>query len=189
MGNSLLHKPIPVLSAKLRFTYDETTGSITGVMGKRYKRTCSERGDIQIKWGNDYYLAARIAWAVYYGTDPGQYTIDHIDGDATNNRISNLQLVPMGKQHLNTWAAGFSFNNHRGMWGARIRDGSGAKNSRTIGWFDCPLLARLAYEEEYEKIHGIPPCSRVPKGFDVRSKVVSTRRFSRRCLSFKSNVS
>jgi hypothetical protein len=143
MGNPLLHKPIPVLSAKLRFAYDETTGTITGVTGKPYQRTCSERGDIQIKWGNDYYLASRIAWAIYYGTDPGCFTIDHKDGDPTNNRIINLQLLPMGKQHLNTWKAGFSFNNYRGMWGARIRDGSDAKNSRTIGWFDCPLLARL----------------------------------------------
>jgi HNH endonuclease len=38
------------------------------------------------------YLASRVAWLLHYGEWPS-LTLDHIDGDRTNNRIRNLRDV------------------------------------------------------------------------------------------------
>ena len=37
------------------------------------------------------YWAHRLAWFLYYGEDPGEALIDHIDRDPTNNSIDNLR--------------------------------------------------------------------------------------------------
>ena len=37
--------------------------------------------------------AHRVIWAIHYGEDP-VVAIDHIDGDRSNNRITNLRLAP-----------------------------------------------------------------------------------------------
>ena len=38
-------------------------------------------------------LKNRIIYKLMTGDDPGQLYVDHMDGDRTNNRIENLQLV------------------------------------------------------------------------------------------------
>ena len=39
------------------------------------------------------YKAHRVAWTIFYGCWP-EHEIDHIDGDKSNNRITNLRDVP-----------------------------------------------------------------------------------------------
>lgn len=39
-----------------------------------------------------FFKAHRVAWALFHGEFPKE-AIDHIDGDKTNNRISNLRLA------------------------------------------------------------------------------------------------
>jgi len=46
-----------------------------------------------------YYLSHRIIWKMVHGEDPG--FIDHIDGDRTNNRISNLRIVSRKENAMN----------------------------------------------------------------------------------------
>jgi hypothetical protein len=63
------------------------------------------------------YRAHRISWLLYYGADPGNYQIDHIDGNRSNNCIKNLRLATAS---LNVQAAAppkrFSFRTKRGKY-------------------------------------------------------------------------
>ena len=76
----------------------------------------------------DRYLAHRVAWLLYYGVDPGDMQIDHIDGNPANNRILNLRLVDHGgnmrnkcKQKNNTSGVmGVSWDKENGKWLAEI---------------------------------------------------------------------
>jgi hypothetical protein len=42
----------------------------------------------------------RVVWCLHYGEWP-KYSIDHIDGDPSNNRIANLRDVPMAENLRN----------------------------------------------------------------------------------------
>jgi hypothetical protein len=46
-------------------------------------------------------LAHRLAWLMMRG-DPGEFEIDHIDGDPMNNRITNLRLATRSQQSANS---------------------------------------------------------------------------------------
>lgn len=84
-------------------------------------------------------LAHRVVWALHYGTWPVQ-TIDHIDGDRTNNRPENLRDVPHQTNCQNqplssassTGVTGVSFDRQRGQFEAHVTV-DGAK--RSLGRF------------------------------------------------------
>lgn len=83
--------------------------------------------------------ASRVSWLIYYGTEPDG-ELDHIDGDALNNRITNLRCVPRrinmqnkSKYKNNTSGiTGVSWNRQRSKWVAQAC--IGGKN-RHLGVF------------------------------------------------------
>ena len=106
------------------------------------------------------YLAHRVAWAMHYGAWPkGQ--IDHINGNPSDNRISNLRDVSMQVNSQNmplrvdnsTGVPGVT--RHQGKWQARIA-------RRYIGMFsefsDAVAARRKAEAElNYHPNHGRIP--------------------------------
>lgn len=64
-------------------------GQVVGFVGADGYKRFSHRGEM--------YMTHRVAWALYYNKWP-EYTIDHINRDSKDNRISNLADVP---QHVN----------------------------------------------------------------------------------------
>ena len=92
----------------------------------------------------------RLIWKMYYREDLGQRELDHIDGDKTNNAITNLRLATASQnQHNRPYAKGFKRNSKykdkpcsSGQWEVHINiDGK----REYMGTEPCPLLARLKY--------------------------------------------
>ena len=96
------------------------------------------------------YSAHRLAWLYVYGVMP-DCIIDHIDGNKTNNRISNLRLsdcslnaINIRKIHSNgtsKWR-GVSFHKSNGQWRSSIRRNG---KSHHIGHFQSEDDAAQAY--------------------------------------------
>ena len=78
-------------------------------------------------------------------------SIDHIDGDTTNNDIENLRVVTTMKNQWNrTRAKGYSWNKRRKKWVSKIV----VKNeSIFLGYFELQEDARQAYLDAKEIYH------------------------------------
>lgn len=103
-----------------------------------------------------FYLAHRIAYAIYYGTWPTNQ-IDHISGNKSDNRISNLRDVTSAENARNrplpidstSRHIGVSWDGRRCKWRAMV--GVHGKN-RHIGYFtdiEDAITARAAAEVKY----------------------------------------
>jgi len=69
-------------------------------------------------------------------------TIDHINGDTSDNRLSNLRNVSNQENHFNKKCKGYCYRKDRNEWEAKIM-----LNRKTIhlGRFDTKWEARLCY--------------------------------------------
>ena len=96
------------------------------------------------------YKAARLAWALHYGKDPNEKAVDHINRNPLDNRINNLRLATLAENSGNTCRKGISKDKNR--WVARVHHQG---ETIYLGSFECPLLARIAYEDKYRELHGV----------------------------------
>lgn len=92
------------------------------------KRTHSNGKSYKYITMNDKeYLAHRMAWLYYYGELPSGH-IDHLDGDGTNNKISNLRDVDIATNAKNsrlyktskTGVNGVTIHSQNGKYVAKI---------------------------------------------------------------------
>lgn len=146
------------------FEYDPDTGVF-----KRLKRTssnaisgricgCKSNGYIVIHINGRLWYGHRLAWLYVYGTWPNN-NIDHINGDKSDNRISNLRDATQTQNHYNVGKKSSNKSGFKGVswhvegkkWDAKIRH-----NGRRIylGLFDTPEEAHAAYVEAAKHLHG-----------------------------------
>lgn len=105
------------------------------------------------------YLHCRLVWVWVVGQDPGALEIDHIDGDRSNDRISNLRLATRQQQQWNTdrscrntsGCKGVSFYRRLGLWRADIRVGG---RQRCLGYFKEKTDALAAYDLAATELQG-----------------------------------
>jgi hypothetical protein len=101
-------KPLPPIEMlRSLFDYNPETGKITRKTTRGNKKLDDEVGTITTKGYRGVsishngkkkkYRAARIAWALYYGEDPGLMEVDHINCERDDNRICNLRLLTRGE--------------------------------------------------------------------------------------------
>lgn len=100
----------------------------------------------------------RVAWAIYHGEWPAS-SIDHINCDKTDNRITNLRLAT---DPQNGWNVGLNSKNTSGYKGVTFYSLTGKWRSRItvsgqvkyLGYYDTPEEAHAAYCEAAKKYHG-----------------------------------
>lgn len=105
----------------------------------------------RIKIDRSLYLAHRIAWKMANGSDPGDFEVDHIDGNPQNNRPDNLRLATHGKNQSNGGAYKNNKSGYRGVyWSERenkyVAQINVDKKSIWLGRFFSAEDAAIAYD-------------------------------------------
>ncbi len=146
---------------KSLFSYDDETGILFWAVDKGTAKSgdgvgaVNSHGYLVTKIDGRMEIVHRLIWEINTGEIPDQ--IDHIDGDRTNNRMSNIRNVPhitngrnQKKSEINT--SGFSgvyWGKDRLLWGVRISNGG--KRIR-VGRFSTLLdavSARIGAKRKY----------------------------------------
>jgi len=182
-------KPIDIAYMRECFNYDVSTGQLfwkdrpakhfknqryCDQFNKRYagsptgSLTTSKKSDynyLRVTVNGIQYLCHRIAWAIFYNEDPPE-DIDHINRNATDNRITNLRPSSVQGNRRNaslqsnnkSGQNGVCFLKRRGVWWAF---GKLSTKRISIGYFkdfEDARNARLAWEEanNFSEGHGTP---------------------------------
>ena len=147
-------------------SFDPKTGIFTWVNPSKYNHMNvgdvaggdDGIGYIRIRVAGKKYKAHRLAWLYVNGCWPLEF-IDHIDGDRSNNAISNLRDVSRSINAQNQKQAhknkvqgplGVHWSARHRKWIAKLSLGGERFHSR---YFATPELASAAYFEMKEKVH------------------------------------
>ncbi len=115
--------------AEANFSYNPSTGEFRrlGALSHLKVGSVHHDGRIKLRFRDRHYWLHRIAWLMHYKAMPDGI-IDHIDGDTSNNRISNLRLVDESQSQKNrpiqvnspTGCLGVAWLEKVGKWRAQI---------------------------------------------------------------------
>lgn len=124
---------------------------------------------INTKSGRRSHAYHRVLWEVVNGKIEDNLTIDHINGNRTDNRIENLRLVPKTVNARNvkllvnntSGVAGVHFSTDN-YWVARYNDINGVRRTKKFsvkklgnkGAFDAAVAYRKAKIEELNEYYG-----------------------------------
>ncbi len=132
-------------------------GRYPGTPAGSEKGRARSRNYVGIRLNGELFNAHRLAWLLHHGTDPEASEIDHIDGDALNNRISNLRLATRSENTSNRRVAR---NTQTGVKGVTVH-GNGyiacikSKGKRYyLGWFHSIEEAAEARRKAAIELHG-----------------------------------
>lgn len=165
----------PVEYLRECFTYDPGTGEmrwkfrpkehfvdarVWASWNARFANTTSssrdKKGYFAVALDYITYRAHRLIWKIITAEDPPN-TIDHIDGDPSNNRFDNLRVANGSQQKWNKGLGKRNTSGHRGVnwsrgkWVAQIKI---HRVQRYLGRFDTAEGASLAYEKAARELHG-----------------------------------
>lgn len=136
-------KPLPPIDVvKQRVIYDSESGvAISSFTNKPINYTV-----LISPYGR--FLVSRLVWLLVNGQDPGDMLIDHINGEPTDNRSSNLRLVTFEQNAQNTRLYSNNTSGHKGVYptktGFQAKIGFGKKYV-FLGNFQTKEEAIMAY--------------------------------------------
>jgi hypothetical protein len=144
--------------------YDLDTGIFTWKVSKANRTKVGDvagwsyNGYREIEINNKAYKAHRLAWLYVYGEMPKKL-IDHIDGNRSNNKISNLREATYQENSENyktpktnkSGVKNVSWYKSLNKWVVSI---SIRKTKKTVGYYDDLELAELVAIEARNKYRG-----------------------------------
>ena len=140
-------KDTGIFTWKIKYNKRMFIGDIAGTISKGY---------IKIYIDYSQYKAHQLAWLYMYGEMPTN-SIDHINGNNADNKLSNLRLADKFQNAANRTIMKNNTSGFKGVaksrkkWKAQIN----FKNETyKLGIFDTPELASLAYEKKAKELHG-----------------------------------
>ena len=140
------------------FSYDPETGEF---VRRKWINGCAKNAKMSSRPRiNGYrYHVSHLIWRYVYGKWPDEF-IDHINGDHSDNRLSNLRDVPQAINNQNTHK--IETYSKTGIVGVYLSNKNGYKYSSAIrvdselirlGHFETIEEAREAYIEAKRKYH------------------------------------
>lgn len=118
--------------------------------------TLRKDGYLRVKVGSRYLLVHRVVWVISYGEFPDKF-IDHINGNRSDNRLSNLREANKSENctncrtNPNTGYKGIRFDERYQTYQVRL-----TKNGKTIHLGQARTIEEAVriYNENVEKVHG-----------------------------------
>ena len=148
------------------FRYDEKTGNLYWKVKRSYTTNLSKPISAKDRYGyivvctklsgkTKNYRIHRLIWMMIYGMTPRN--IDHIDGNTTNNQISNLREVTHQQNMMNRKKRCDSKSIYKGIY--KVKNSWVAEiwfmNKRHyLGSFKTDKEAGIAYVQAAKKLHG-----------------------------------
>jgi hypothetical protein len=164
LGKEWFHSELTQERLKLFLAYDPSTGIFTWLQGGHKYKPGTVAGYINdsgysLIWvsGRDY-RAHRLAWFHVYGRWPlGE--IDHINGNPSDNRITNLREATRANNTANSRKPITNKSGYKGVswhaqgrcWQAHIKNNG---VNHYLGHFQCPKQAHAAYCEAALRLKG-----------------------------------
>jgi hypothetical protein len=149
----LSYDPTTGLFRTRRANRNWPAGRVTGAIG--------EEGYTRVRVGNVYYGAHRLAWLHVYGAWPDG-PIDHINGNRSDNRISNLREATvrlnsenLRKARVDSLAGRLGVSKtHKGKFSATIRaEFAGHRVQLYLGAYASADEAELVYLAAKRRLH------------------------------------
>ena len=151
--------------------YDPETGFLTWKVDRRSVRAGARAGGVDLRRGEPRRRLAvngkhefehRVAWYLMTGKWPK--AVDHINGDATDNRWPNLRECTGSQNQANRKVSENSATGLKGVsWDGRTKKWKAAitKDDKFVwlGRFDCPAAAHFAYVVAADKMFGEFACN------------------------------
>lgn len=113
-------------------------------------------GALKVNFLGATLLVHRLAWFLHYDEWPTKF-VDHINGNANDNRLCNLRLATRQQNRANARNSknstskylGVFFNKACNKWSASIGD-----NRQYLGLFDSEEEAMQAYKQKALELYG-----------------------------------